>query len=90
MGRRKPLFTCDDIEGKRKKRIRLLNRYVPDEKLNKEAEALTLRLVDGVMRTIAATKAALNRRILPQLKEELKYVAYRKLFYSKKMIVMKL
>lgn len=70
------LFTGDDIDAKKAEQMGLVNRVVPPDQLKAVVWELASRLSKGASKAIAATKATMNRFILPALRADLEYSIY--------------
>lgn len=69
-------FTNQPLSAQQALAYGLVNRVVPDESFNEDAAGWATTLANGPTRSMALTKRAFNRAVLPHLADILTYEAY--------------
>ena len=66
------LFTCDRISAKEAERIGIINKVVPQEKLDEAAQEMAEKILENIPETIRALKSLINKGLKTDLQTGLK------------------
>jgi len=66
------LFTCERISAREAERIGIINKVVPQEKLDEAAEEMAEKILENIPETISALKSLINKGLKTDLQTGLK------------------